>query len=199
MAWRFSVVRFRSSLAAEIDEVDFCHGLAEKAGAESLELLNGVGGIEAAGRVCGGIEFGKAFGNQACCGACRSICRVDDGEGMANGRECAVDGRFDEGIVGAAKKKGLGRWSGGEGFGQIDSEDLLGNGVVSPAFFYERNQKRAGLFIRLHANSSERMRVRMRLDGGRGRQDQDMARCRCGRGERGLGTGFDDANHRDWQ
>ena len=66
--------------------------------------------------------------------------------GMADGGEGAVDGLFDERVVGAAEQKGLGGGGSGEGFGEVDAEDFVGDGVVGPAFFDERDEQGAGLF-----------------------------------------------------
>ena len=68
---------------------------------------------------------------------------------MADGIEDAVDGWFDEGVVGATEQKGLGSGSGSQGFGEVDLQDVVGDGMVSPAFFDERDEKGAGFFAGL--------------------------------------------------
>jgi hypothetical protein len=65
---------------------------------------------------------------------------------VAEGGEGAVDGGLEEGIVGAAEEQGLGCGRGGEGFGEVDFEDFVGDGVVDPSLFYQGDEEGAGFF-----------------------------------------------------
>ena len=120
-----------------------------------LGVVRGQGGV-------GGYGVGGGLG------------RVDDGEGVTEGGEGAVDGGLEEGVVGAAEEQGLGCGGGGEGFGQVDFQDFIGDGVVGPALFYQRDQERAGLFVGFQAEGVEGVGVGAGLDGGGGGEDEDV-------------------------
>ncbi len=99
---------------------------------------------------------------------------VNDGEGMVEGGEDAVDGWLKEWVVGAAEEEGLGVRSFDEGFFQVDFQDFVGDGVVDPAFFYQWDEKRAGFFVGFEVEGCEGSGVGMGLDGGLGGEDEDV-------------------------
>ena len=76
--------------------------------------------------------------------------------------------------MGAAEQERLGVGCFGQGFLQVDFEDLVGDGVVDPAFFYEGDEEGAGLFGGLEAEGGEGVGVGVGLDGGGCGQDEDM-------------------------
>jgi hypothetical protein len=94
---------------------------------------------------------------------------------MAQGGEGATDGGLEEGVVGAAQEQGLGSRRGGEGFGEIDLEDFVGDGVVDPALFYQGDEEGAGFFAGLEAEGVEGASVGMGLNGGGCGEDEDVA------------------------
>ena len=66
-------------------------------------------------------------------------------------------------------------WRGfGEGFGEIDFQDFVGDGVVDPAFFDERDEEGAGFFGGFEAEGVEGVGVGVGLDGGCGGEDEDV-------------------------
>ena len=54
---------------------------------------------------------------------------------------------LEERVVGAAEEEGFGVGGFGEGFGEVDAEDFVGDGVVDPAFFDQRDEEWAGFFV----------------------------------------------------
>jgi hypothetical protein len=105
---------------------------------------------------------------------------VDDGEWMVHGGEGSKDGGLKEGVVGAAEEEGLGGRRGGQGFGQVNAQDFVGDGVVGPALFYQRDEEGAGFLVGFKAEGVECVGVGVGLDGGGGGEDQDVV----------LGRGF---------
>jgi hypothetical protein len=93
---------------------------------------------------------------------------------MAYGCQGAADGGFEQGIVGAAEEQCLGVRGFGEGFGEVDFEDFVGDGVVDPALFYERDEEGAGFFVGFEAQAVEGVGVGVGLDGGGGGEDEDL-------------------------
>jgi hypothetical protein len=85
-----------------------------------------------------------------------------------------MDGRLEEGIVGAAEEEGLGCGRGGQGFGEVDFQDFVGDGVIDPALFYQGNEEGAGFFVRFEAEGVESVGVGVGLDGGGGGEDEDV-------------------------
>jgi len=163
-----------SSLAPKVDEVYFGDRLAEKVGAEALEFFDGVGGVEGAGGFGVAGAIGKLPGYEGGGGASGRVGGVDDGEWVADGIEGAMDGLFYEGVVGASEQKGLGRGGGGQGFGEVDLQDVVGDGMVGPAFFDKRDEKGAGLFAGFEAERVESVGVGVGLDRGGGGEDEDV-------------------------
>ena len=99
---------------------------------------------------------------------------VDDRERVADGCEGAVDGGFEKRVVGAAEKEGLCVGGFGQRFGQVDFEDFVGDRVIDPAFFNQRDEEGAGLFVGSEAESVEGTGVGVGLDGGCGSEDEDV-------------------------
>ena len=162
-------------LAAEIDQVDLGEGVAEEVGPEALELFDGVCGVEGAGGFGGcRSQIGEVLRYGFGCGVGGGVGGVDDGEGVVERGEGAVDGGFEERVVGAAEEERLGVGGFGESFLQVDLEDFVGDGVVDPAFFDERDEEGAGFFGGLEAERGEGVRVGVGLDGGGGGQDEDV-------------------------
>jgi hypothetical protein len=164
------------SSAAEIDEVNVRRGLAEEAGAEALELLDRVSGVEdrwkrrdVSFEIRGDAEISRY-------GLSSGLGGVNDGERVVEGGQGATDGRLEQGVVGAAEEEGGCTGGLGEGFGEVDSEDLVGDGVVDPAFFDEGDEEGAGFFEGLEVEGVEGAGVRVGLDGGGGGEDQDLSR-----------------------
>jgi hypothetical protein len=129
---------------------------------------------------------------------CGGVGGVDDGEGVVKRGEDAADGGFEQGIVGAAEQEGFGGGSFGESFVEVDLEDFVGDGVVDPAFFDERDEQGAGLLGGVEAEGGEGTGVGVGLDGGGGGEYEGAAGGRRG-GEGGFGSGLDDADDRDGQ
>ena len=187
-------------LAAQIHESDFGDGLAEEVGAEALKFLDRVGGIEGAGGGAGrrGREEG---GDQGGSGASGGFGGVNDGHRdkrirrVGDGFEDALDGGLDERVVSAAEQQGLGLGSAGEGFGEIDFDDVVGDGVIDPAFFDERDEERTGLLMGFETKRAEGVEIGMGLNRGGGGKDEDGAGG--GVGDGGLRSGLDDADDRD--
>ena len=94
---------------------------------------------------------------------------------MAQGGEGAADGGLEEGVVGAAQEQDLGVGSFVEGFGEVDLQDFVGDGVVDPALFYQGDEEGAGFFAGLEVEGVEGASVGMGLDGGCGGEDEDLA------------------------
>ena len=107
----------------------------------------------------GGYGFGGGLGG------------VDDGQRVVEGGEGAADGRFEQRVVGAAEKEGAGGGGFGEGFGQVDTEDIVGDGVVDPAFFDQGDEEGAGFFVGFEVEGVESPGVGVGLDGGCGGED----------------------------
>ena len=63
---------------------------------------------------------------------------------------------------------------GGEGFGEVDAEDFVGDGVVDPALFDEGDEEGAGFFVGFEAEGVEGVGVGVGLDGGGGGEDEDL-------------------------
>ena len=63
---------------------------------------------------------------------------------------------------------------GGEGFGEVDPEDFVGDGVVDPAFFDQGDEERAGFFVGFEVEGVEGVGVGVGLDGGGGGEDEDV-------------------------
>ena len=84
-----------------------------------------------------------------------------------------MDGGFEQRVVGAAEEERLGVGGFGQGFLQVDFQDFVGDGVVDPAFFYERDEEGAGFFGGLEAEGGEGVGVGVGLDGGGGGEDED--------------------------
>ncbi len=83
--------------------------------------------------------------------------------------------RLEERIVGAAEHHGVGVVEAvGESFRQIDAGDLLGDGVVHPAFLHERDQQRAGLLAGFETQFLESFAVGVAADGGFGSDDHNL-------------------------
>jgi hypothetical protein len=94
-------------------------------------------GVRGAVSNVSGYGFGCGFGG------------VDDGERVVEGGEGSADGWLEKRIVRAAEEKGLGVWSFGQGLLEGDFEDFVGDWVIDPAFFYQRDQQGAGFFVGL--------------------------------------------------
>jgi hypothetical protein len=94
---------------------------------------------------------------------------------MVEGGEGAADGGLEERVVGAAEQQGSGLRGGGEGFGEIDLEDFVGDGVVDPALFHEGDEEGAGFFVGFEAEGVEGVGVGVGLDGGGGGEDEDLS------------------------
>ena len=88
--------------------------------------------------------------------------------------EGAADGVLEEGVVGAAEEESVCGGCFGEGFGEIDAEDFVGDGVVDPTFFYKGNEEGAGFFAGFEAEGVEGVGVGAGLDGGGGGEDEDL-------------------------
>ena len=159
-------------LAAQVEEMDFFQGLAEEVGPEVLEFFNRVGGVEGAGWLAdgGGDEVGEAGGD----GVCGGVGRIDDGERVAEGGEYALDGGLQEWVMSASKEESLSCRGGGEGLGEVNLQDVVGDGVVDPALFYQGNQEGAGLFVGCEAEKVEGASVGAGLDRGSGGEDEDV-------------------------
>ncbi len=82
-----------------------------------------------------------------------------------------------------------------EEFVEIDADDLLGYGVVRgvfcPAFFYQRDEERAGFFDGAEAEGLAGVGVSVAANGGVCGDDESVAGTRGCAG--GLRAGFDDA------
>ena len=83
------------------------------------------------------------------------------------------DGGGDEGVVGAAEEDGVGGGA-GEGFGEINAEDVAGDGVVGPAFFDEGDEKRTGHFGSVKMKGGAGVAVGVGGDGGGGGENEDV-------------------------
>ncbi len=84
---------------------------------------------------------------------------------------------------------------GSEGFGEVEAEDLAGDGVVGPALFDERHEQGAGHFRGVEAERGAGVAVGVGLHGGGGGEHEDVfASGVRGGGAGGLGTGFYDAD-----
>ncbi len=108
---------------------------------------------------------------------------VDDGEGVVERGESAADCGLEERVVSAPQEQGLSLRSFVEGFGEVDLENFVGDGMVDPAFFDQGYQERAGFFVSFEAESVEGLGVGVRLDGSGGGEDEDVV---CG----GVGSRF---------
>ena len=73
----------------------------------------------------------------------------------------------------AAEEEGLGVGGFGEGFLQVDFQDFVGDGVVDPAFFDERDEQGAGFFVGFEVEGGESSFVGVGFDGGLGCEDED--------------------------
>ena len=93
---------------------------------------------------------------------------------MAERREYALNGGLEQRIVGAAEEEGLGRRGVGEGLGEVDLQDVVGDGVADPALFYQGDEQGAGLFVGCEAEGVEGVGVGVGLDRGSGGEDQDV-------------------------
>lgn len=60
---------------------------------------------------------------------------IDDDERVVEGGEGAANCRLEEWIVRATEQKGSCVRGLVQGFGQVDAEDFISDGVVDPAFF----------------------------------------------------------------
>ena len=134
-----------------------------------MEFFDGVGGVEGAAGGGGGGLWGEDGGR----GEGGGVGTVDDMQGVVEGGEGALDERLEEGVMGAAEDEGLDGWGFGEGLGEVDAEDFGGDGVVNPAFFYERDEEGAGFFVSGDAFLGEGVGVGVGLDGGGGGEDED--------------------------
>ncbi len=73
----------------------------------------------------------------------------------------------------------------GEGFGEVEAEDLAGDGVVGPALFDERHEQGAGHFRGVEAERGAGVAVGVGLHGGGGGEHEDVFAS----GVRGGGAG----------
>jgi hypothetical protein len=95
---------------------------------------------------------------------------------MTHGVEGAADGGFEKWVMGAAEEESFGFGCSGQGFGEVDFQDFVGDGVVDPALFDQRDQEGAGFFVGLEAKGVKSVGVGAGLDGGGGGQDKDVVR-----------------------
>ena len=72
---------------------------------------------------------------------------VDDGEWVVQGGEGSPDGRFEKWVMGAAEEEGLCVGGFGQGLFEVDFQDFVGDWMVDPAFFYQRDEEGAGFFV----------------------------------------------------
>ena len=110
---------------------------------------------------------------------------VDEGEVAAEAVEGVGEDVAQQGVVGAAEKEGGDGGELGEGFGEVDADDLAGDGVVDPALFDQRDEEGAALFDGADAEVGEGGGVGVGLDGGGGGEDEDLR----GGGGREAGVG----------
>jgi len=102
--------------------------------------------------------------------------------------------RLDQRIVSAAEQQHVGIASViGECFRQINLRHLLGDRMVYPAFFDQRNEQRASLLAHRDVASLEGAPVGMAADGGIG-ADDDHVPLPAGRRRR-VGARFNHADH----
>ena len=117
---------------------------------------------------------------------------------MLGGSPRSMSG-FQQRIVGAAEHEGVGVQALGRGFGaeffEVNTYDLLGHGMIGPAFFDEGDKKRAGFLESAKAMGLAGGGVGVALNGGIGGDDENVAGLR--RPVCGLGTGLDDAEDGD--
>ncbi len=85
--------------------------------------------------------------------------------------------------MGAAQQEGGGVGGFGEGFEEVDAEDFGGDGVVDPAFFYQRDEEGTGFFGGGQAQGGEGLEVGVGLDGGGGGEDEDVGLWLAGAAE----------------
>ena len=159
------------ALAAQVEQGNFAEWLVEKGGPEALELFDGVGGVELASGCCAG-GVGREVRSDAGGGG---RCGVDDGHGVVQLGENALDERLEQRIVGATKDEGARVGCFGQSFGEVDTQDLGGDGMIDPTLFDQRDEERAGFFCGDKAEAIERMGVGVGLDGGSGGKYEDRA------------------------
>ena len=99
---------------------------------------------------------------------------INDGERVVECGEGAADGGLDEWVVSAAEKESITRWGFGEGFGEVDPEDFVGDWMVDPAFFYQGDEEGAGLFVGCEAEGVEGVGVGVGSDRCGGGEDQNV-------------------------
>ena len=122
--------------------------------------------------LCG--AFGGVRSRWAATASGCGLCGVDDGEWVVEGGEGAADCGLEEWVVGAAEQEGLGVGGFGEGFGEVDAEDFVGDGVVGPAFFDEGDEEGAGFFVGFEVEGFEGSGVGVGLDCRGGGEDEDL-------------------------
>ncbi len=64
---------------------------------------------------------------------------VDDVERVVQLGEDAAEGRFEQRVVSTAQQERLGCRGSGQSFAEVDAQDFVGDGMVGPAFLYQRN------------------------------------------------------------
>ena len=82
----------------------------------------------------------------------------------------------------------------GKGLAQINARNLLGDRMLDPSFFHQRDQQRASLLPRLEPAGFKSFAISVAADRGLGSDDNDFLVLADASG--GLGPRLDDANHR---
>ena len=104
-------------------------------------------------------------------------------------RRHAMQQRLEQRIVGAAEDQNVRVVEAiGEGLTQINPSDLLGDGMLHPSFFDQRNQQRTSFLPRVEAAGLESFPVGVAADGSLGPDDHDFFVLADGSG--GLGAGL---------
>ena len=110
-------------------------------------------------------------------------------------RRHAMQQRLEQRIVGTAEHQSVRVAEAiGKGLTQINTGDLLGDGVLDPSLFDQRNQQRASLLPRIEAPSLKSFPVSVAADGGLGPDNNDFLILADGSG--GLGAGLHHAHDR---
>ena len=208
--------------AAEVNQFDFAGGAAEKAGAEALELLNGIGSEATDLVLRGRRSFLRSLpAEEAHGGVGSGFGGVDN---LHASRDRSIQERAQQRIVGAAEDQRV--WvkalSGSLGveFSEIDADHFCCNRHLlcgshlrlgrsglrrtgyragpsgdGPALLDQRDEQRAGFFQGTKAHGAAGGGVGVALDGGAGGNDQHVAGARGLAG--GGGAGLDDAQNGD--
>ena len=176
---------------AEFDFADFqVEGFF--GGAEEAFGVVGEGDVEAAEAVGGGGEI--VGGEEVADGEGAVVGGVDELNGRAGG---ACDGGAEEGVVSAAEDEGIDLVV--EEGADVAGDDLVGDGVVEEALFYERHEEGAGCAedFDIGGEDLDGAFVGTAGNGGSGSDDPDAA-VFCDL-DGGGGTGGDDALDGDFE